>query len=52
MRMEAGAPFLVVLTPPLVLGQWKYTLYPHSLMWPQLPPLPLKLGPGQNSQTG
>lgn len=40
MRMEAGAPFLVALAPPLVLGQWRYTLHPRSLMWPQLPPLP------------
>lgn len=39
MRMEAGAPFLVALA-PLVLGQWRDTLYPQSLMWPQLPPLP------------
>lgn len=33
MRMEAGAPFLVALA-PLVLGQWRDTFYPQSLMWP------------------
>lgn len=25
MRMEAGAPFLEALAPPLVLGQWRHT---------------------------
>lgn len=40
MSMEARAPFLEALAPPLVVGQWRHTPHPQSLMWPQFPPLP------------
>lgn len=45
MRMEAGAPVLEALAPPLVLGQWRYTLHPDVAQFLPRPTSPAVLTP-------
>lgn len=43
--MEAGAPVLEALAPPLVLGQWRYTLHPDEAQFLPRPTSPAVLTP-------
>lgn len=43
--MEAGAPFLEALAPPLVLGQWRYTLHSDVAQFLPQPTSPAVLTP-------
>lgn len=43
--MEAGAPFLEALAPPLVLDQWRYTLHLDVAQFLPRPTSPIVLTP-------